>query len=180
MTTVQGTNFFNPWRVAGWGLAAALLATPAIAGWPWEFRGFVLVGVVLTVIGVTMELGLRHARDLTHKAGFTIAVATWFFLLWSGFIGAADDYDANLFYLVEIAIALSGAVGAKFRPDGMARAMVFTALFQLAVAAGSYRAGWQFAGEREPLAQLILNSGLIVPWALAGVLFHRTARRSKG
>jgi hypothetical protein len=43
--------------------------------------------------------------------------------------------------LVEIAIALAGATVAKFRADGMARAVFVAAFFQLAVTVRGYAAG---------------------------------------
>ena len=176
-TEVPEPKFFNPWRISGWGSAGALLAVPALAGWPWTGSGFALAATMLAAIGVIVELGVRHARNITQKAAFAIAVVTWFILLWIGFIGSADDHDANLLYLVEIAIALAGATVAKFRADGMARALFVAAFFQLAVTVRGYAAEWEFSDARGPIAQFIFNGCLIIPWVLAGVLFRRSAIR---
>lgn len=69
-------------------------------------------------------------RDTTaYRAATALAVATALFLLWGlgalGVLGVEGD-PADLMYLAVLAVAIGGAVVARLRPDGMARAMTVT------------------------------------------------------
>jgi hypothetical protein len=51
---------------------------------------------MLAAIGVIVELKDTPRPQHYSTAAFAIAVMTWFILLWIGYIGSADDHDANL------------------------------------------------------------------------------------
>ncbi len=65
-----------------------------------------------------------------------VAVATTFLLVWInaavGIIGGEGN-SANLMFLVVILIAVAGAIVARFRADGLARAMAVAAVAQALV-----------------------------------------------
>lgn len=98
-----------------------------------------------------------------------------FAMQWIGRVGASEGYLENFAYVVVALVAFAGAVGARFRPSGLAWAMAFAAAFQLAVAVGGYAAGWTFNDARGPLAQLAFNGALALPWLLAAALFRVNA-----
>jgi hypothetical protein len=167
-----GLRLLNPWRIVGWGGAAALLAVPAVLGWPWPAFAFVAFGALFALVGGGIELAARKARTPAHAAAAAIALVTGFVLQWIGRVGASDGHLENFVYVVVALIALAGAVGARFRAEGLAWAMFLAAGFQLLVAVGAYAAGWVFTDARGPLAELVFNVGLALPWLLAGALFR--------
>ena len=73
---------------------------------------------------------------LAYAAAAALAVAASLFLVWSilalGLIGVEGD-PADRMYLGVIAVGLLGALVARFRPAGMARALAAMALAQAAV-----------------------------------------------
>jgi hypothetical protein len=162
----------NPWRLLGWSTAATLLALPAMLGWPWPATAFVALGIMLAVVGGTIELAARRARTPAHAAAAAIAVLTGFAMQWIGRVGASEGYLENLAYVVVALVAFAGAVGARFRAPGLAWAMGFTAALQLAVTIGGFAAGWTFNDARGPVAQLAFNAALALPWLLAAALFR--------
>jgi hypothetical protein len=162
----------NPWRLLGWTTAAALLALPAILGWPWPTFAFVAFAIMLAIVGGAIELAVRKARTPAHAAAAAIAVLAAFAMQWIGRGGASEGYLENFAYVVVALVAFAGAVGARFRPPGLAWAMAFAGAFQLAIAVGGYAAGWTFNDARGPLAQLAFNVALALPWLLAAALFR--------
>jgi hypothetical protein len=171
--SAQGSamRLLNPWRVIGWGAAAVLLALPAVLRFPWPAFAFVALGVMLAVIGGLIELAAARARTPAHAGAAALALLSMFAFQWVGRVGA-DEHLENLVYVVVALVALGGAFGARFRAEGLAGAMFFTAGFQLAVALGAYAAGWTMNDARGPEAQLLFNAALALPWLASGVLFR--------
>lgn len=172
VTAQPAAHLLKPWRLLGWGGAAALVALPAILGWPWPAFAFVAFGIMLAIAGGLIELAVRKARTPAHAVAAAIAVLAAFAMQWMGRVGASEGYLENFAYVVVALVAFAGAVGARFRPPGLAWAMFFAAAFQLAVAIGGFAVGWVFNDARGPVAQLVFNAGLALPWLLAGVLFR--------
>jgi hypothetical protein len=115
-----------------------------------------------------------------YRSGLGLAIATALFLLWSmaavGIIGEEGD-RADLMYFGVLAVGIIGAVIARFRPHGMARALLATALAQALVAVIALIAGkhqspissvWEILGLNGMFAALFIASA----W-----LFRRAARK---
>ena len=87
-----------------------------------------------------------------YRSVVGVALATAFILVWLslgvGIIGADGD-PANLMYFGVLAVGIIGAIVARFRPHGMARALFATALAQALVAV------------------IALIFGLGLPWSLS-------------
>jgi hypothetical protein len=175
--TVEGDafRFITPWRVVGWGCGMALLAVPALAGWDWNAAGFIIFGMTFAVLGGLIELAAHKAGSAAHGWASAIAVLTGFVLLWVGRIGSEDGHLQNFIYFVEIAVAFAGAVGARFRPMGLAWAMFLTALFQLVVTLAIV-SGWGAQPGTSAFGSLAFNVAVGALWALAGVLFRTEAQ----
>src|SRR5688500_20220430 len=77
-------------------------------------------------------------RNTTYRFAVGVAVGAAFILVWLslgvGIIGKDGD-PANLMYFGVLAVGIVGALIARFRPRGMARALFATALAQTSVAA---------------------------------------------
>lgn len=113
-----------------------------------------------------------------YRAGIGIALVAACLLVWLslgvGIIGKDGD-PANLMYFGVLAVGIVGAVFARFRAHGMARALAATAVAQVVVAAiaviGGLGRPWS-----GPAEILILNAFFVGAFAGASRLFARAAR----
>jgi peptidoglycan/LPS O-acetylase OafA/YrhL len=102
-------------------------------------------------------------------------VATALILVWTnlavGLIGSGDN-PANWMYFGVLVVGIIGALVARFRPRGMARALFVTALAQVLVAAITLVAGlgYPLSG---PLEILVMNGFFVVLFAGSALLFRR-------
>ena len=167
------------WRIAAWAMAAGLLLLPWVAmrftkGIVWDETDFIFAGALIGGIGVTFELTVRTTRNNAYRAGVAAALAASFLLVWInaavGMIGSEDN-PLNLIFAGVLAIALLGAILARFRAEGMARAMMAAAIAQvLAGAVGTFtdvRGG-------------ILSAIFAAPWLLSAALFGKAPRADSG
>jgi hypothetical protein len=125
-------------RIAGWSLAAVLLALPAVAMQftsevAWTASDFVFAGVVFAVVGGLFELAARATANVAYRAAVVIAVGCAFLQLWIplavGIIGSEDN-PANWTYIAMVVIAISAAAVAQGKAQPMARAMIGVLLVQ--------------------------------------------------
>jgi len=127
-------------RVAGWSLAAALLALPAIAmqagveGVVWTASDFVFAGVVFAIVGGLFELAARASRNISYRAAVVIAVASGFLQLWItlavGIIGNEHN-AANWTYIAVVLTALCIAAAAIGNTRMLSRGMAVMAVLQM-------------------------------------------------
>jgi hypothetical protein len=136
-------RLLNPWRIGGWGLVAALILAPVVAmqftpDVDWTASDFVFAVVMLGGVGVAYELAVRATGDWAYRAGAAVALGAGLLLLWAnaavGIVGN-EEAPINLWFDLVPLVALSGAIGARFRADGMAVAMSATAFTQIAIGA---------------------------------------------
>lgn len=131
----------NPWRVAGWSLAALLLLLPLVAMQftrevNWTPFDFAFAAVMIGGVGIAFELTIRATRNNAYRTGVAIALAAAFLLIWiNGAVGIIGDEDnpLNLLYIGVIAIAFGGMAWTRFRATGASRAMTAAAIANAAV-----------------------------------------------
>ena len=170
------------WRIAGWSAAALLLLTPLVAMQftdevDWTVSDFVFAAVLLLSVGIPLELIVRRTSDITYRAAFGVALLTAFLLVWvNGAVGiiGSEDEAVNLLYGGVLAVGLLGTLLARFRPRGMARVLLATALAQASVAVGAMAAG---AGgpESGPVEIVAVNGFFVTLWLASAVLFRNAA-----
>jgi hypothetical protein len=114
------------------------------------------------------ELAVRKTSNRAYLAAVAIALAAAFILIWMnlavGIIGSEDN-PANLMYGGVLVVAIVGSLLARFRPHGMARALIATAIAQLLVAVIAIVAGY---GEA-----FILTAIFMAMWLASARLFMR-------
>jgi hypothetical protein len=164
-----------PWRMIGWSIPVLLLLLPLLAmrftdEVNWTASDFVFAGVLFGSVGLTFELIVRKSGSLAYRVGAALAVLAAFMTIWAnGAVGMIGDEDnpLNLMFGGVLAIALFGAVLARFRPEGMARAMAAAAAAQFL--ASAYGAFTDLRGG-------ILSAMFAGLWILSAALFAKAAR----
>jgi len=145
----------------------------------WTGSDFAVFAAMLVSAGGALELTARMTGDRAYRAAAGLAIATAFILVWAngavGLIGHEDN-PANLMYAGVIGIGGVGALLSRFRPQGMARAMVATAGAQTAVAAVALVAGLAPSGPGLPWDVLIATGFFAALWLTSAWLFRRSAR----
>jgi hypothetical protein len=156
-----------------------LLAMQFSDGMDWDLADFALFGAMLIGACGAYELAARVAGSLAYRSAAGLALAAAFLLLWInlavGLIGS-EDHPANLLYGGVLAIGLIGAVIARFQPEGMARALVATALAQVSVGVIALMAGWGATGANWPQVIVILTLAFAAMWLGSAWLFRKAAR----
>jgi hypothetical protein len=116
--------------------------------------------------------------NTAYRFAVGVALAAAFILVWLnlavGVMGTEDDL-ANLMYIGVLAVGIIGAIIARFRPHGMARALFATALAQalVAVIALIFGLGSPWSGPGEILA---LNGFFVSLFLGSAWLFRNAAR----
>ena len=170
----------NAYRsVVGVALATAfILLLPLLAEWAWNLADFVIAGALIFGTGLMYVLAARKAGNIAYRAAVGVALAAALLLVWVngavGIIGTEDD-PANLMYVGVLAVGIVGAVVARFRPHGLARASFAAALAQASVAGIALILGlgspWNGPGEI-----LALNGFFVALFVGAALLFRYAAR----
>ena len=122
---------------------------------------------------------MRSQARSAYRFALCAAIATPFLLLWVigavGLIGVEGDPFDRIYGGV-IAVGIIGALIARFRPGGMARAMVAAALAQALVAVVALIIGKQHSPVSSVVEILGLNGFFVVLWFVSARLFIRAAR----
>lgn len=175
----------GPRPVARVALATALiLLIPLVAmqfseEMAWTVFDFVFAGALVFGVGLAYQLVARRAGNLAYRAAVGVALAAAFILVWLvGAVGViGEDGDrADLMYGGVLAVGIVGAVAARFRPDGMARALLATACAQALVAVIALIAGKHQAPISSVWELVGLNAFFVALFAGSAWLFRRAAR----
>lgn len=171
------------WRMAVWAAAGLVLLLPLVAmrftdEVKWGAADFVVAGALLFGAVLTYELVAGTKAGIEYRAAAGVALAAALILAWLslgvGIIGRDGD-PANLMYFGVLAVGIIGALVARFRPRGMARALVATALAQASVAAFALIAGLGYPWSG-PLELSALNGFFVAMFVGSAWLFRRAAR----
>lgn len=159
-------------------LMVPLLAMQVTDEVAWGVADFVVAGGLLFGTGLAYELVAKKMASTAYRVAVGVALATAFFLIVAnlavGLIGSEDEL-ANVMYLGVLATGFVGAIVARFRPRGMARALFATALVQALVAVIALLAGMhRYPGSS--VAEIVNVTLLFVAlWVGAGLLFQRAS-----
>lgn len=133
---VQGKNILRIALATAFILLLPLLAMQLTDEVVWTLADFVVAGGLLFGSGLTYELVARKGGTPAYRAAVGMALSATLLLVWMnlavGLIGNEDN-PANLLYGGVLAVGIIGAVIARLRPQGMARALFATAVAQALV-----------------------------------------------
>lgn len=158
----------------------AMLVTDEVA---WSPADFALAGALLMATGLALARALRRRGDIAYRSAAGLALAAVLLLVWLigavGVIGEDGD-PADLMYAGVLAVGLAGAVLARLRPRGMARALIAMAVAQSVVTAIALIAG-EHRTPTASVAEIVGLNGLFVALFLgSAALFGRAARPASG
>jgi hypothetical protein len=146
----------------------------------WDLADFVVAGVLLFGAGLTYELVARKVGKFAYRVAVGVAVAAALLLVWLvgavGVIGKEGD-RADLMYFGVLAVGIIGAVIARFRPHGMARALLATALAQGLVAVIALIAGKHQAPISSVFEIVGLNGFFVALFIGSAWLFRHAGRQ---
>ncbi len=170
------------WRIAAWSAAALVLLLPLIAMQftdevVWDVSDFAVFGALLLGAGVTYEFAARMTSNTAYRFAVGLALAAAFILVWvNGAVGiiGSENNDANLMYGGVLAVGVISAVIARFRPHGMAYALLITALAQASVAVIGLIAGLG-SPRNGPLEIVALNGFFVTLFVGSALLFRKAA-----
>jgi hypothetical protein len=180
----EGGQRGSRWRIAAWGAAALLLALPFVAmrftaEVTWTAFDFAFLGALLAGVGLGLELAVRRSGNVAYRIAAGLALAAAFLLiLINGAVGiiGSEREGANLLYGFVLAVALMGAILARFRPPGMAKAMAAAALVQALVPAIALTV-WPDAKAMVWAPQVpVLTVFFAALWLASAWLFRQAAR----
>lgn len=147
----------------------------------WDVLDFAVFVALLAGVGVIYALAARTRSNTAYRAAAAIALAAAFILVWiNGAVGIIgnENNDANVMFFGVLAIGFVGSLVARFQPQGMARALLATALAQVLVAAVALIGGLGSTGPIWPRDILILTAFFTTLWLASALLFRKAARRS--
>ncbi|MGQ0661929.1 hypothetical protein [Sphingosinicella sp.] len=172
------TGVWNPWRIARWTAALALLLTPAVMmqvsdEWHWTIGSFVFAGVVIGGTMLLYEFAERASGSRAYRLGVGVALVTSFLTVWTTIV--RDDGNGMGFVLIIMAAAV-GAFAAWLRPAGMARTMLGVAIMQalwgIAIATAPVTARIPDG----PSRALVFSAFFTTLWLISAALFRAAAR----
>jgi len=111
-----------------------------------------------------------------YRIAVGLALTAAVVIIWlnaaAGLIGIEDDDPANLLYVAVLAIGCIGAIIARLRPRGLARALFATALAQALVGAIALK----LPNTASSVQIVVLHGVLVALFAGAALLFQYATR----
>ena len=158
-------------------LLVALVAKQFIGEPDW-ISNLAQIGALLIGVGVAVDLAFRMANEAAYPAAIVLALGSVLLLAWvNGAVGiiGSEDNDANLMYFVVLAVGAIGAIIARFKPAGMARALFATALAQTLVTVIALVG--RLASPNSGTLEIVSINGFFVALFIgSAVLFWKAAR----
>ncbi len=173
---------WSRWGLACWAAGALMLVTALVAkqfvGEPNWIGTLAQTGALLIGIGITVELVSRTTLNAAYRTAIGLALGAAVLLVWvNGAVGiiGSENNNANLMYGGVLLVGAIGAIIARLKPEGMARALFATALAQtlVAVIALVGRLGAPYSGPFEIIA---INGAFVALFVGSAVLFAKAAR----
>lgn len=144
----------------------------------WSRFDFAVAVTAVVALGVCAAAIAQRAPSRIHLAAMGVALGASLVLLWlTGAVGtlASERHPANMLYPASLLLAVGGAIGSRFEPRGMSRAIFATAVAIAVVPlVASFR--WELPPMLALLKAFILSGVFAALFAASGVLFRRASR----
>ena len=144
----------------------------------WTLFDFGFAAVLIGSVAIIYTLVMRKTRNTAYRSGAGVALAAAFILVWAnGAVGIIGDEnnDANMMYVGVILVLIIGAIIARFRPMGLARALYATAAAQALVPVIAVFVGLGPVASWDVLVLTVFFVGL---WLVSARLFRNSAEDS--
>ena len=179
-----GGRRWGPWKIALWAAPALFMLLMLINnrlgdGEGWSVGDFVFAGVVLYGALGAYEWVTRRPGNPAQRAGFGLGIAALVLLLWGNAAVGITDTDADGWYLAVVAVGVIGALGARFRPRGMAWAMAATVVALVLAGATALVAGKIGPNNSAPEI-LAITAFYAILFAGSAWLFRQAAHKKAG
>jgi hypothetical protein len=180
---MQNKNIIRIALVTAFILLVPLVAMRFTDEVNWTWSDFVVTGTLLFGSGLTYELIARKAGNAPYRAAVGVALAAALLLVWInlavGIIGSENN-PVNLLYFCVLGVGIVGAVIARLRPRGMARAMFATACAQASVPVIALVIGKSQVRSRQgPPGVLALNALFVLLFVVSALLFRRAGVKAR-
>lgn len=146
----------------------------------WTITDFVFAAILLGGAALLLAWAMRGRARLSYKAGAVTAIVAGLMLVWLnaavGIVGAADN-DANMVFFAVPVLAAIGAITARGRAGGMARAMVAAAGAQLLATIGAIALNASESGLIWRPDVLVISGFFFLLWVVSGLLFGAARAR---
>jgi len=172
------TDFANPWRIARWAAALALLLTPLMMmqfnpDWHWTISDFLVAGTVISGVGLLYELAERASGSRAYRAGAAIALIASFLTVWTTLV---RDDGTGLGYFMVVMAAVVGGFAAWFQAAGMARTMLGVAIMQALLGIATATAPSSASLPGGPFKILLFNGFFAALWLISAAFYRAGAR----
>lgn len=175
---IQNNNMIRIALATAFLLLLPLLAMQMTDAVDWDLTDFVFAGALLFGTGLMYVLAVRKGGTLAYRAAVGVALAAALLLAWAnlavGIIGNEEN-PANLVYFGLLVVGLIGAIAARFRPLGMARALFAVAIAQALVAVAALIAGRHQSPKNSVFEILAPHGFFVALWIGSALLFRRAA-----
>lgn len=170
------------WRKGAWSAAVGVLLLPLLAMQStdevnWTVSDFVFAAILLFGSLGAYEITARTTGDTMYRAAAGVAIAALFLLSWSNAAVGITDSEADFYIFFGVpAVAIGGALIARFRARGMAIAMIAAALAQSLIAVIALVAG--IIPAFNSTLEVFGITGFFVALFLGSALLFRRAARA--
>ena len=148
----------------------------------WDLLDILTFGALVACAVIIVFTARRRSRLRAYRFAATIAALGGFLLVWiNGAVGIIgnEENEANFLFFGVLGVAAAGALIARFRARGLARALYATAAAQVLVAviAIVFRLG--ASGPAWPRGLLLLTVMFSAAWLVSGWLFGKAAKSER-
>lgn len=148
----------------------------------WDTLDYAVFGAMLLVGGIIFTLAKRKANGAPYKFGAGVALLAAFAMVWiNGAVGIIGDSsnDANMMFFGILGVAGLGSIIGRFKPKGMSRAMVVTAIVQAGVGGFAIIGRLGSSGPAWPDDIMITTAFFVTLWLVSAWLFRKAERSNR-